>query len=228
MSDKAAGMMEEGAEDTAIAKNDQAYGGYSQEPEFDSEDTFLPRLRLGQSLSQEVSDGNAKSGEWLLLGNDPVADVTFVPVAMARKHQMRDGERQIVRHNAAGEIGEGPADGNCGGGCPYSTWTKEEDPATGKTKNIPPKCEFFYSYIGFSITHGVPVSIDFRKTAIPTGKTLNTFVQQRGMGTFAVVFEGKEASNKRGGKYFVPKVSLAPESDDNKAGIAQAAESLSL
>lgn len=221
---KADKMIEQGAEDTSLAKSDNGFiGGYSTEPEFDSSDTFIPRLRLGQGLSTEVQDGMARPGEWLLLGQDPVADVLFVPLAMATKHEMRDPDtREIIRHNQLGEIGEGPANGDCGGNCPFSDWSKDEESG----KSIPPKCQFFYSYIGYSITHGVAVSIDFRKTAINTGKTLNTFVQQRKMGTFAVLFEAKEKTNKRGGKFFVPNVSLAPDSEEVQAGVEAAKESI--
>ncbi len=222
---KSEDMIEQGAADTALVKEDanNFLGGYSTDPEFDNSDTFLPRLSLGQSLSTAVQDGMARPGDWLLLGQDPVVDVLFVPIAMARKNEMRDPDtREIIRHNQLGDIGQGPADGNCGGNCPYSEWSKDEESG----KSIPPACQFFYSYIGYSITHGVPVSIDFRKTSLNTGKTLNTFVSQRGMGSFAVLLESKEKMNKRGGKFFVSNVAMATESDETIAGIAAAKEAL--
>src|SRR4051812_39007637 len=71
-------------------------GMYTAEPEFGFEDISRPRLRLGQGLTPEVQDGEARPGDWLLTGYDPSPTVELVPIGFMRVRTLRGEEREVL------------------------------------------------------------------------------------------------------------------------------------
>lgn len=184
-----------------------ALAGFSDDPDFGVDDTYIPRLRLGQALSREVSDGNARAGQWLLTGHDPVDKVSLVPLAFARKRELRGEEdRQILCSSDDGVTGVGEPGGRCEV-CPLSQWSGPD------SKRVAPPCNFFYSYVCYAVEFDSVVMINFAKTALSTGKTMNTIVQQNGMRRCIVELGSGKVESKRG-TYYKPTVAgrgLTPE-----------------
>ena len=81
----------------------------------------------------------------------------------------------------------------------------EDDPKS--SKRIPPKCSVFYTYLCYSMTHERPLIIEFRRTALNAARQLNSVIQARGLGKFAIKV-GQTANTGPKGKYYVPTISL--------------------
>jgi hypothetical protein len=195
-------MIEEG-EDTAIVPQ-SGLTNYSQTPQLDSQDLFIPRLRLAQGLTAEVTNGEAKAGQWLVLGSSPMETTTVIPVAMTKRRELRDVEaRMVVCRSVDSVTGIGDPGGDCGI-CPMAQWVKNAK--TGK--NNAPECSFIYSYMVYVVEAKTLAVLEFTRTAITAGKMLNTMIVQGGIGTFAITLG---ASGRQGpkGNYYSPTISPA-------------------
>jgi len=207
------GMVEE-VEETSVPKSNLAV--YSDKPTMDSNDLFIPRLRLAQGLTKEVQDGEAKPGQWLVLGAEPAAEVTVIPVAMTRRRELRDPDERTVACRSGDSItGVGNPGGECSS-CPMNQWTP-----TKSGKNNPPACSFLYSYMVWVIEAETMAILEFSRTSITTGKMINTMVAQRGLGTFCAKLT---SSSKQGpkGTFYSPVVSMsAAKTEDFKRALAE-------
>lgn len=195
---------------------------YSADVNFSASDVNLPRLRLGQQMTPEVSEGDAKAGQWLLTGEDPHDKVIFVPLAHGAGRVCQEDDVIVCRSDDAqigvGDYGKGSKKnptGQCAR-CPMSQWTKDR-----KQKSVPPPCTFYYSYLGWSHTHQTLAQFDAKKTAINAGKMINSFAMKfKAFGGFAV--ELTSLAIKGGlGTYYQPVVKLAKV---DKKVLAEAAE----
>ncbi len=207
---------EDGESTTAVAIREE--GGiivapapvYSENPDFDQDDLQWPRLRLAQGLTQEVTEGLAKPGQWILLGEDPVDEVLIVPMSATKQREYRpNSDDRPECTSPDGRQGFGIPGGDCAT-CPLSQWVQM---AKGE-KNQPPPCQLFYSYVAYSVTHHCLVEFRARKTSMAIGKTINTFMKARGGGTFAMKLGRQTATNPRKQTYYVPtgqKVVVPPE-----------------
>jgi hypothetical protein len=194
------GMVEE-VEETAVSKN--ALSVYSDKPLLDGTDLFIPRLRLAQGLTQEVQNGEAKPGQWLILGTEPAAEVTVVPVLMTRRRELRDPDtRTTVCRSGDAITGVGNPGGDCAT-CPMSMWVKSTKKGG---KNSAPPCSFLYSYMVYIVEAKTMAILEFSRTSILTGKMLNTMIMQKGIGAFAVRLG---AVSKQGpkGTFYSPTIS---------------------
>lgn len=196
-------------ETTAADMSRQELATYSQKPDFDADDILIPRLRLAQGLTPEVMDNQAKVGEWLLTGCEPVETAAFLPMYFSRRRERRDGEdnRNILCTSQDAFLGEGNPGGNCKE-CPKAKWQ-----VTDSGGRRPPECTFFYSYLGYSITHESVVMLNFKRTGLPAGKVLNTIVARNGLARVAVEL-GSSRVSKNNRVYYIPVVrpaSMTPE-----------------
>lgn len=165
---------------------------YTDQPVFDSGDIFIPRLRLAQGLTKEVQDGTAKPGQWVMSGYDALSEVTVVPLRFARRRELVDQEFAVLCKSDDAVTGVGTPSGDCRS-CPMNRW--EEGP---KGKRIPPKCSFVYSYIMYVVEMGVTAVVEFKRTSINVGKSLNTLLAQRGLGNVAVVLRSTPNQGPKG------------------------------
>lgn len=187
----------------------------SMEPELDADEIQLPRLRLAQGLTQEVSEGTAKSGQWLLTGEEPLDSVTVVPLMMGRYRVARDPQdtegRIIICQSDDARVGVGTPGGNCAT-CPLKEFS--QDPRTGRS--VKPACSMTYRYLGWSVEHQVLVELHFSKTATAAAKFINTFVSTKRLGNFAIELKSKaQTSNNR--TFYVPVVKLSQVDADELA-----------
>ena len=173
---------------------------YSRQAEMTPDDVYIPNLRLAQGLTPEVQSGEARPGQWLIVGFDPVPEVTVVPVAFFKRRELRDDATREVKCKSMDSInGVGDPGGVCEV-CPMSQWT-----GTDETGRKPPACSFSYEYVVFSDTHRCLATLKFAKTALRAGKVLNTVIAQGGLGNIAVRLKADAKQTQRG-SFFSPQV----------------------
>lgn len=214
------GMIEQPiASDLAPAEEeyDAPLSIYSEKPTFNPEDITPPIMKLLQALSPEVVEGNAKAGKWLLSGFEAADAVTIVPISFARRREYRaEDEPMLACASYDGETGEGTPGGVCAD-CPMNKWTGE-----GKNRKGP-QCVFMYSYMVYVKEFDTIVLINFKRTGLGVGRTLNGIVARMGIRQVAVTLKSKLQTGGRG-SYYIPQI--LPLSGEEAAEAIQSAKSL--
>lgn len=195
--------------DTALVPLDEsgpplAARVYVDVPQFRADEVALPRLRLAQGLTQEVSEGSAHPGNYVLLGHDAEEEVTFVPLKFNRHRELRTADNKVRCGSGDAEVGIGDPGGNCLA-CPMAKWQPSK---TQADKNSPPPCKMGYSYVGYSLTHQTIVEFTVRssnKRSQTAVQYVNTLIQNLGLGRFAVTLSAAKEQGPRG-VYFSPLV----------------------
>jgi hypothetical protein len=184
-----------------------ALANFSSHLDMDSSDLMIPRLRLTQGLTQEVQDGTATPGQWVMSGYDAKPEVTIVPILFARNRTLRDQEGSILCRSFDALTGKGEPGGVCET-CVMNQWSDGD-----KGARVPPKCAFSYVYIVYVKEFETMALVEFRRTSIQAGKTLNTIAAQRDLGNFAVKLKSSKQTGKRGTFYqmVVQPVQAEPE-----------------
>lgn len=188
-----------------------AMGAYSNTPMIDTSDVFIPKLRLAQALTSEVVNGAAKSGDWVISGEDPMKKPTIIPMLMNRRRELRDPDesRQVLCRSVDSLHGIGDPGGDCNT-CPMAKWSE----AKGKNKkNMPPQCNFIYSYVIYIVETNSVCILEFSRTSIAAGKMLNTMILQKGLGTFAAQLSAASSKNDRNQTFYSPIVNGAKVTD---------------
>lgn len=180
---------------------------FSAHAEFDSGDTEIPRVRLAQGLTAEVQDGSARPGQWLFTGFTPQEELTVVPILFARQRRLQDDAGMTLCKSNDAKTGVGDPGGDCSI-CPMNTWN--EGP---KGEKIPPPCAFSYVYICYIKEHDSVGLVEFRRTSLSAGKTLNTICAQRGLGNFAVKLKSSKQQGNRGAYFqmMIQPINSEPE-----------------
>lgn len=178
----------------------------SMEPDLDASEVALPRLRLAQGLTQEVNEGTAKAGQWVLTGEEPLDTVTVIPLMMGRNRVARDPEdkegRVILCSSDDARTGVGTPGGSCAA-CSLKDF--QQDARTGRSAK--PACSLTYRYLAWSVDHQALLEVHFSKTATHAAKFINTFVLTKKLGRFAIQLGSKSTtSNNR--TFYVPAVKL--------------------
>jgi len=189
---------------------------YSNKPMFAAEDITPPMLRLMQGLSPEVQEGNAKPGQWALAGYDPKDFIIAVPVAYARRRQYRDPDtNSIACESFDGETGVGNPGGVCAD-CVMNKWTGE-----GK-KRQGPQCVFMYSYMMYIADFDNGGILNFKRTGLAVGRSLNSLVSRQGFGNVVVKISSKIQTGGKG-TYYIPQ--LTPLNGEEAENIKDRARS---
>lgn len=188
---------------------------YSSKPIFDASDIQPPVLKLLQALSPDVTEGSGKAGQWNLSGFSNADKLTVVPISFAKRREYRNDDTfQLECTSYDGEVGEGTPGGLCMG-CPMNTWTKEG------SRNVGPKCQFIYSYMVFVKEFDTVAVINFKRTALGVGRTLNSIVARTGMLNCAITLGSKLTQAKKG-SYYVPTVTPVLDEVESSAAMAKA------
>lgn len=196
--------------DIVLSTPKSAMTSYSNSPVIDTSDVFIPKLRLAQALTAEVTNGTAKSGQWVVSGEDPMVKPVIVPLLMNRRRELRDSDdnRQVMCRSFDSLKGVGSPGGDCST-CPMAKWTEGKK---GKG-NLPPQCNFIYSYVVYVIDIDQVVILEFSRTSIAAGKMLNTVILQKGLGNFAVQLSSASSKNARGQTFYAPVINGAKVTD---------------
>ncbi len=187
-----------------------AISAYSNTPNIDTSDVFIPKLRLAQALTAEVTNGIAKSGQWVVSGEEPMNKPVIVPLLMNRRRELRDPDenRQVMCRSFDSVKGVGNPGGDCAS-CPMAKWVEGKK---GKG-NSAPQCNFIYSYVVYVVDLDAVVILEFSRTSIAAGKMLNTIIMQKGLGKFAVQLSSNSSKNGRGQTFYSPVINGAKVTD---------------
>lgn len=183
----------------------------------DAGDLILPRIKLVQAQSQEVSDGLAQAGQFFnTLTNEVLDNVVFVPIVPFKQRIMlvRGEKRPVINQalKAANlpeissdfeglacrsydmEVGNGTPGIACGD-CPLSQWDEQE----------PPLCSETYNVAGVS-EYGDLLVLSFSKSSARQGKQLFSMIRVMpgAQGRLFTMTSKSERGKK--GTYFAPVV----------------------
>lgn len=172
---------------------------YSSEAKFNPEDITPPVLKLMQGLSPEVQDGSARPGQWSLSGYEPKEALTIVPLSYAKRREYRDPDTNVITCTSyGGEFGQGTPGGTCAD-CPMNKWTGE-----GKNRRGP-QCVFMYSYMVYIAEYDTGAILNFKRTGLAVGRSLNSAVNRLGFGRVVVKISGKIQTGGKG-TYYIPQL----------------------
>jgi hypothetical protein len=166
------------------------------------EDITLPRIKLAQAMSDEVSNGNAAPGEWLntLSGQSYGTQFEFVPISVWKSRtyfaENRDDSPICRSADAFTSI-----DGHkCLIECPHNK-------AWEWVNGTPPRCTMGYNYLVMPIVDTFPAITTLMKTSFKAGKALNTLLIAARCPAWHWVYEfySVKESNPRG-TYYVAAV----------------------
>jgi hypothetical protein len=193
-----------------VAEEQSTLANFSGVVAFDSQDLIYPRVRLAQALTAEVMDGSAKAGQFVLTGMTPQDSLILVPGMFARRRLYANNDTQDVLCRSSDAVnGVGTPGGRCDD-CPLSHWSGSQEEHNRK----PPVCTFMYSYIVFIAEWETVGILDFRKTSLQTGKTVNTMAAHHGLGNFAFQLKAISQTNQQKQRYYVMTVLPFKASDD--------------
>lgn len=184
---------------------------YSDKPIFAAEDITPPIMRLMQGLSPEVQEGSAKPGQWVLSGFEPKESVIAIPIAYAKRREYRDPDTNLITCTSLdGETGVGVPGGTCAE-CEMNRWTGE-----GKNRKGP-QCVFMYSYLIYVNEFDTGCILNFKRTGLGVGRSLNSLVSRQGFGNVAVKITSKIQTGGKG-SYYIPQLTPinSPEMDEIK------------
>lgn len=191
---------------------------WTQDTDFEDSDLSYPRLRLAQGLTDEVQQGLAKPGNYVLTGFDPVESVTLIPImrGMSRFRRNPEDRNDILCTSSDAKTGVGEPGGDCRT-CQFAKWSAPTQP--GK-KGTPPQCTLSREYACWSIEHRTFVTVSFNRTSEAIGQTLNTFLKTRGFGNFGFRL-GSKASNQPGRAFHTPTFVLAKDVAEGELDMAR-------
>lgn len=208
----------------ANSKLDEMTGGSSVPAVPDNTDavSMVPRVRykrtetidpssirpvniwLAQALTNRVSEGLAKAGQWLAEGYAPYDALTIIPLATQRVRSYRPDRNQAPQCQAPeGDFGYGDPGGPCKD-CPLSHWGPK-NPATGK--GTPPPCDEMIMVRAYSVEHRALVDVSFRNRDIAKGALLAQQAMSYGYGNFGARLSSSKTSNNLG-TWYVPDMEL--------------------
>lgn len=177
---------------------------FDSNPTFDQSEIDIPRVRLLQPVSDDVTVNGMRAGWFVLGGYDPTESVTFYPIGLLRRRQ-RIVDQSVACRSADAKIGIGDPGGTCAT-CPHKEWGPK-NPATGK--GTPPECTMVYDYLGIDMDKDEVCVFSFQKTGMKASKFLNTLATSKGgFGKFAVKISSRLETSKQGSKYFTPTPTL--------------------
>lgn len=174
--------------------------GFNRDIEEPTNPNEFPRIRLMHGIMEEVADGKARPGQYLVDDIDTPFDEL---VALPWGHNVRrrlwmdvDGEDQVVCSSNDGVTGEGDPGGACNK-CSLADWDG----------NSPPACEISKTYLMWLPEQNLWAQWMLRRTALRTaGKTMNQLVLSHGWEKFAVRITSVLNQPKKGAKYQIPRV----------------------
>jgi hypothetical protein len=164
----------------------------------------IPRLRLAQGMTPEVTERKANIGQFLIPNFPPVDELIVVPFACQLTRAYRpDPKGRPVCSAPTGVFGYGTPGGVCDE-CPLSKWGAK-DPATGKS--MAPKCGESFEMRAYSITHNSMIDYGFKSRDLSRGSFIAQQAMAFGYGNFAVRVTSETTSNNKG-SWYIPRLEM--------------------
>jgi len=173
-----------------IVTPDEMYGLEGLE----REDITLPRIKLLQAMSDEVSNNNASPGEWFntLSGQSYGSSFEFVPISVWKSRTYFSENRDdtpICRSTDSFTSIDGH---KCLIECPH-------DKAWDWKDEVPPLCTLSYNYLVVPLVDPFPAVVTLMKSSFKAGKALNTLLMAARCPVWFWVYEFysvKQSNNK--------------------------------
>ena len=197
-------------------------GGYSETPDLDASDVYIPKLRLANGLSAEVQSGEARPGQWVLYGFDPKDKVDIVVLAMKKRREKRESDDAGTLTCSSPDAKQGF--GNPGVKCAQCPFSQPSVDDNGKYE--PPACTLIYSYQCFSLTHNAPCMLEMKKTATRPARQINSMMATRAPRSYVITLDKVTQQNNAGRSYFVPTVKPRLITDEETEIVEQGALTL--
>lgn len=131
----------------------------------------IPRIKLAQPVSEEVSNGNASPGEWLntLSGQNYGTQFEFIPISVwkSRTYFAENRDDSPICRSPDGFVS---IDGHrCKTECPH-------DNAWDWKDGVKPLCAEAYNYLILPVNDQFPAIVTLMRSNHDTGKDLNTMM----------------------------------------------------
>lgn len=212
----------------ALSPEEQALIDANQS-EVNSEDFVVPLLKVAQPLTNEVSDGLASPGDFVLslTGESfgPTVEFIVAGKGKGRFKPGRDGERSKVAYDTS--IVPWQDDPHFGE--PFADHPDAEEKYRERVNDgdiewgSGPPIQTTFNYTGYVVGSDVPVRLSLRRTSAPEARKWNTILDAVLRGKFwDKVFEIETAQNKGGkGTYYTVKVKQgrATTADERQAAV---------
>jgi len=217
--------VEVSAEEQALIEANQS--------EVDATEFVIPILKLGQPLTDEVTAGDAKAGDFILglTGESFSPPIEFIVAGKGkgRFRPGRDGVRTLVAYdtNIVPENWDDPL-----AGTPFSEHPDAEEQFKRRVdaKEIEwghgPPIQTTFNYTGYIVGSEVPVRLSLRRTSAPAARKINTLLDAvlRGRYWGKTLVLGSEQQKNAKGTYYTVTASLgrATTPDEQSAATALA------
>jgi hypothetical protein len=221
-------VIEESAELDVISDDEAALIAANQ-ADVDASEFVIPIVKLAQPLTDEVTSGNAKAGEFILglTGESFAAPVEFVVAGKGkgRFKPGRDGERTLVAYDTPTV----PWKDDPFYGQPFTEHPDAEEKFKARVDageiewGHGPTIQTTFNYTGYIVGSDVPVRLSLRRTSAPAARKWNTLLDAvlRGRYWDQVFTVGSEQQKNNKGAYYVvtvqPSRKTSPE--EKKAAI---------
>lgn len=204
----------------------------ANQAEVDASEFVIPILKLGQPLTDEVTQGNASAGDFILglTGQAFTPPVEFVVAGKGRGRFKpgRKGERTLVAYDTPNV----PWRDDPFYGKPFAEHPDAEEQFKARVDagqiewGSGPPIQTTFNYTGFIIGEDVPVRLSLRRTSAPAARKWNTLLDAvlRGRYWDQVFTVGSEQQRNDNGTYYIVTVTPSRKTtvEEKKAAIALA------
>ena len=176
----------------------------------------IPRLRLAQGMTSEVTDRKAQIGQFVLTGFPAKDDVVLVPLGAVNIRSYAPNPKEAPQCHAPGPVlvpgrgftlhGIGDPGIVCDD-CPLGKWGPKNE-KTGR--GTPPPCKEGVALRAYSITHRTLVDFQFMGRSQSKGTFIQSQLIAWGEGQFAVRVSSTATKNDRG-QWYEPEVEMMEE-----------------
>lgn len=135
------------------------------------EDITLPRIKLTQAMSEEVSNGSVSPGVWLntLSGQNYGSDFSFTPISVWKSRTFFSENRDETPICRSADSFVSINGFQCLLECPH-------DKAWDWKDGVPPLCTLGYNYLVIPLVDPFPAIVTLMKSSFKAGKALNTLL----------------------------------------------------
>lgn len=177
----------------------------------------IPRLRLAQGMTPEVTERKATIGQYLVENFPAVDEIIIVPFACQLTRAYRpDPKGRSVCSAPQGNFGYGDPGGVCAE-CPLSKWGAK-DPATGRS--TAPKCGESFEMRFYSLTHNQILDYGFKSRDLSRGQFIAQQAMAFGYGNFALKMAAETTSNNKG-QWYIPRLEMLSGIPEDKQEIVR-------
>lgn len=179
--------------------------------DFEAQDRAIPRLRLLQALSQDVTDRKGLAGQWIISGHPAADEVLIIPHGWMKIRELRNDEGNIAGISPDAKQCCIKPKRRCEA-CPNAQWREGE----GGTR-VAPKCNEVWVYdVTVVEPYDIQAQLRLTKTSLPAARFINEQLSKRGLSNVAILLESAVEKSKVGGRgqFYVAKATVGQVEPD--------------